>query len=418
MPPYFFVDTFSYASDGPPASAISTAVPAPKRYWRYVLCDITGAPIADLEKHVIGRSVDFNLDQPTEIHGSIYSADPLANLTYTDGFPYLTEGDRLIYAFRRDYDGNADANPPWTIRAAGTVLNIEDNGDADTAISTFTAYDPWQYLYSLPVVNVLHPTDGTYDTTYVDTALGDIVVDLLTQAHATYTFANPAATGIDIFGGTVESLPEVTVTFQRETSIGEALEQCCALGCDIVLAPVYDPTLLPGVLANLNVYAAAGVERPDAVFGWNKSGRSLLQDNRQIDGTLRANNIRFHLQAEADSSEVTVTLQNAASVARFGDYFDTQYFPAATADMITGYANETFAERSEDKRVITLGPVPERSPQPFLDYYLGDSVKVEAGRQFRATQSGYQRVTGFTVEITDDALETVRDLRVYIPAED
>ena len=48
---------------------------------------------------------------------------------------------------------------------------------------------------------------------------------------------------------------------------------------------------------------------------------------------------------------------------------------------------------------------------------MGDYVKVEASNAFRATQSGSQRVAGFTLEISDNALETVRDMRVYIPAE-
>ena len=65
---------------------------------------------------------------------------------------------------------------------------------------------------------------------------------------------------------------------------------------------------------------------------------------------------------------------------------------------------------------MVLGPTPERAPNPFIEYSpWGDSVKVFASKRFRATQSGFQRITGFTVELSDDALETIRDVRVYIP---
>jgi hypothetical protein len=329
----------------------------------------------------------------------------------------LTEGDRLLYAFRRDYDGDSGVNPPWTCRAAGIVMELTDDGGENDAQTSFVALDPWQYLYSLPMVNPDHPFDGTYDLTYVATPLDEIVVSLLTNIGF-YTTNLGGAAGIDLAAGTIEALAAVTMTFQRETSIGECLDMCCAVGCDIVLTPVYDPVGSPGILCVLNVYAQAGVDQDDAVFGWDKGPRSLTNDNRNIDGTIRQNNIRFHLQAQTDSLEITVTETNAASVARFGDYWGTQYFPAADEqDTIQGYADNTLAEVSEGKRVVSLGPMPERSPEPFLDYYLGDFVKVEASKRLRATQSGLQRVAGFTVEISDDALETVRDLRVYIPAE-
>ena len=384
--------------------------------WRYILTDMDTVPIVDLEKHARSRSIEYALNQKVTISGVVNSDSPLINGTHTDGFPLLTEGNRLLYAFRRDYDGDPVANDPWTCRAAGIVLELTDNGGENDAQTSFVALDPWQYLYSLPLVNPDHPFDGTYDVTYAATPLNDIVVNLLTNIGF-YTTNLGGAAGIDLTGGTIETLPAMTMTFQRETSIGECLDQCCAAGCDIVLTPVYDPIGSPGILCALNIYASAGAEK-NIVFGWDKGPRSLVNDNRDIDGTVRQNNIRFHLQAQTDNSEVTVTVTNAASVARFGDYWGTQYFPAAEqTDTIQGYADSVFAEVSEDKRVVSLGPMPERSPEPFVDYYLGDTVKVEASKRLRATQSGFQRIAWFTVEISDDALETVRDLRVYVPAE-
>lgn len=385
--------------------------------WRYILTDLDTVPIVDLEKHARGRSIDFSLNEKIAIRGVVSSDSPLINGTHTDGFPILTEGNRLLYAFRRDYDGLVgSSNPPWTCRAAGIVLELTDNGDEQRATTSFVALDPWQYLYSLPLVNPDHPFDGTYDVTYVATPLDEIVVDLLTNIGF-YTTNLGGAAGIDLAGGTIESLPAITMTFQRETSIGECLDMCCAAGCDIVLTPIYDPVGAPGILCALNIYAQAGSER-NIVFGWDKGPRSVRNDNRDIDGTQRQNNIRFHLQAQADNTEVTVTVTSPASIARFGDYYGTQYFPAAEQeDTIQGYADSVFAELSEEKRVVTLGPMPERSPEPFVDYYLGDSVKVEASRNFRASQSGFQRISGFTVDISDNALESVSDMRVYVPAE-
>ena len=386
------------------------------RHWRYLLADLDGTPISFYDTQARQRSIEYTLNDTTVIRGVINSDNPQANITFTDGFPYLSEGDRLLYAFRRDYDGGGSTYP-WTCRAAGIIMQVNDTGGVDNADTEFVAYDPWQYLMSLPVVNTSFPSAGTYDVPYASINLDQIVVALIQNAHDTYTFANPAKTGIDLTSGTIESLPPATIEFQRETSIGQCLQQCCELGCDIVLTPVYDP-LRPGVMCELNVYAYAGDLRPDATFAWDKGRRSVVDDSRQIDGTQRQNNVRYHLRAKADSTEGTDIATEGASVTRFGDYYGTQYFPAETSlTQLSEQVQQTLSEFSENKRTVSLGPVPERSPDPFTEWYLGDFVRVYASKKMRASQSGYQRVTGFTVEISDDALETVRDLRVYIPLE-
>jgi hypothetical protein len=81
-------------------------------------------------------------------------------------------------------------------------------------------------------------------------------------------------------------------------------------------------------------------------------------------------------------------------------------------------AAEQLRLRKSFKETLTVNPAPERSPEPFVDYYLGDRVPVYVSNRMRqALPAGvlpfaWQRIYGIPVEIDDNGVETVRELLV------
>jgi hypothetical protein len=393
--------------------------------WRFLVTDLDGRHVTTLDAHARDRSIEYELNAPTVIRGTMSSDSTEINRLDLDGFPYLAEGDRLLYCFRRDYDGDFNSDP-FVIRAAGIILQYDDAAGTEEASTTFTAFDPWEYISHLPIVNPTFPERSDLDIKYTDTQVQLIIEDILFRAFLQYNLSwSPDSAVANMFldwGQTGEYvqdwdvLPEITHTFQKGTTVAEAFRQLVDRGrVDIMFMPIYDPVNRPGYLAEVHVFDVAGAQRPEAIFAWDKPSHSLAEISRLVDGTRRANKVRWHTWLGGDAGP---TQSSALSVDRFGEYWSDQTIVSSEhTGQTSDYQNaflETFAEHA---REVTLTTIPERCPEPFLEWYLGDEVRVFASPNLRAEMSGFQRVSGFTIDISDDSVETVSNLRIYIPSE-
>lgn len=395
--------------------------------WRWLLADIDGSNITLLDRHARDRSISYRLNTPTQMMGTVSSDDPEINMIHTDGFPVLTEGDRLLYCFRRDYGGDFDAGDPWQVRAAGVILQLDDDAFAENANSRFVAYDPWQVLYRKPVINpnVSVADQGLFDTEYQTQPVNDIIIDMLENM---VDFSDPIQSGApayafldwgwsgSLYQGTIETLPPITHLFQKEQSIGEGFDNLCARGVvDIVIDPIYDPVNRPGIVGELSIYNLVGDLKPEAIFAWDKPSRSTVEISRNINGNERANNIRLHA-GQGGASEVVSTVVSTPSVVRFGEYWQTQFYVAENQEeSISEYAQQLLDQFAEHAKTVTVTVAPERCPDPFLEWFVGDLVRVFASKKFRSIQEGFQRAIAFELAIGNTALETVTNLEIYIP---
>jgi hypothetical protein len=103
---------------------------------------------------------------------------------------------------------------------------------------------------------------------------------------------------------------------------------------------------------------------------------------------------------------------DAASVTKFGQYWAQQVLPGVI-DPVGLVALQDFQLelRKDGRTTVQMSPTPERSPCPFQEYNLGDRVPVYAsGDNFRQVLSGYVRIYGFPIDISDDALERVQGM--------
>ena len=356
--------------------------------WRYFVADLAGSGITDYSKLASDRVVEVILNGPLSMTGRAPSDNPQVWIPYDgDGYddPYLDEGTRLMWGFRRE----SSTPPYYTVRAATVVQFVSDDAEQDDARTLFQGWDPWHYLFSRPACNADGSLPGEGGLQYVDTQVSTIIAQLLentivNQGHA-FVDAGVTYGGTASWNGVLETAagmavgvpPDPPYVIAQGTSVGQAWQQLTALGiCDIILNPIYDPLVRPNYLVDLSVYAQAGETRDEAIFAWNAPGRSLVGISRQQDGSQRANDVAF-FAGQGGSKGVGTPQLDAASIAKFGNYFAQQFFPAeATAAGVTSLAAQQLALRKTGRQTVTFRPAPGRSPRPGLDYGLGDRVPV------------------------------------------
>ncbi len=408
--------------------AALVAAPGPVApLWRFFVANLDGAGITDYSKLASDRMVEVVLNAPLTMAGTVPSDDPQVWTPYTDdGYddPNLAEGTRLLWGFRRE----SNTPPYYTVRAATMVQLVQDTAQQDDARTRFQGWDPWQYMMYRPVMDSGGNVPGVNGLSFTNTQASVIIAELLRNTidgeGFAYIDAGSTYSGTGFYTGTLETGAgmEIDINFAQGTSVGQAWKQITDMGvCDIVLDPIYDPANRANYLVQLNVYAQAGATRDEVIFAWNLPGRSLVGINRQEDGSQRANSTQFRAGQGGWWSDGTV-LTDGASLAKYGSYWAQQFFPQVTGknaiDVVNFLAQQQLELRANGTETITFTPAPERSPRPWQDYQLGDRVPVWASEtKFRrllgANLAGttmdtqYQRIYGWTANISDDALETI-----------
>lgn len=97
--------------------------------WRFVVTDLGGATLTILDHLASDKMVTPKLNEPLEVSGTVPSDNSEINILHTDGFPFLAEGVRQLYGFRRE----SNSSPYYTIRASTLILQVSDasgTGDA------------------------------------------------------------------------------------------------------------------------------------------------------------------------------------------------------------------------------------------------------------------------------------------------
>lgn len=396
--------------------------------WRYVVTDLDGVTTTWLDKLCMNSEVTLNHLAPSSISGQVPSDNPEINIEHTDGYPFLDEGDRLVYAFRRDcIQANSMTVEPWTVRAAGVVMNIEDNGDLDAPITTFTAWDPWQFLYARPVLNedgslpnengVLYPAETTYDEIIISQLGAMAAFGPVGGGVAAFAFTDWGQTGV-YYTGTIEPCSPIgeARVINQGTSIGQLLDDLVSSGeVEVVFEPIYDPFNRPGYTSQLSIYTRVGDYRPEAVMSWDVWPRNLTGITRVRDGRERMNDIVYNAGQGGPAADPEI---DTSSLARFGDYFRQQFFPADESLFdVQLMARHSLFLQADGLITYKLSLASERSPIAFVDYDRGDTVPVYASRRLREPIVGDElRVLSIPIKIGQDQLERIPDLIVSLEA--
>jgi hypothetical protein len=402
---------------------------AESKLWRLVVTDLWSRPITMLDRLASDRSLTQTLGAPSEFRFRVPAGDPRVNILHTDGRPYLDEGTRLLYAFRREDPGNT-ADDPWVIRFAGLIMQLEDATRTEDGQTTVVARDPWGYLFNRPCRAIdrnektgLIGADGlVYENTTPATIIREQIGLTTTVFGATPSY--PVITGdpwdVYLIDGTLDyNLPVIDYDIQQGQSVGQLMQELVGYGtCDVWIDPIYDPVTYPGILGTLNVTAKKGEYRPDALFSWDMPGRSLVEVSRLLDGARRANVIRY-FASQGGAGGINVPAgEDTNSQSTFGIYEEQKFFPDVNRPMMYAtlqrLAQQEVDFRKDGQVTLSISPAPERSPVPFQEYELGDWMPVYWSNALRQRQVLTMRLVGITLEISDDALETVRELLVVV----
>lgn len=376
--------------------------------WRFILTTLDTETVTSLERLASNRTVTFRLNQPAESRGQVPSWEPRINITDVEpglDAPHLSFDDRLMYGFRREAR-NPDV---WVVRFAGICTQLEDVAQTDNAVSNYTAFDPWQYLYHRKLWDGTG-TVGEDGLEFSGVTGNEVVATILDAA-----IAGDGPAFIEYDAGTWDTTDTIEITFQQGTSVGDALRQLVQLGgMDIVFTPVYDPVTKPGVCCSVSVFTEAGTVQDGAVFSWDV-GRSLTGISNLLDGDQLANEVLFH--NGQGGPLVSPSSEDATSQSRYGVYTAEQFFPAQRDEQpVVAMADFQLSIRNQGRRTVSINPNPLLSPKPFLDYTLGDRVPVYATTNLRQAipwgnaPTVYQRVYGIPITLGDDGVETVRQL--------
>jgi hypothetical protein len=389
--------------------------------WRFIVTTLETETVTMLDRLATNQRVLAQLDAPWTATGDVPSDNPEINIVADDGSPFLSEGNRLLYGFRREAGGD----PLWRCRFAGPIMQVGDGGEQDPAVTSYTAYNPWQYLYKRPVLN---DDDGEPDgeflpaggKTYVAETGNLIALQILYNSYFLMEDDLNGIAFIDLpveyggtgqWGGVIEETDVLPMwNIQQGKSVGEAWDDLVNSGTmDIVLDPVYDPINRPGVCADLSIFVRKGEARNGVVMAWDKPGRSLAGITRLIDGNQRANFIKF--QAGAGGFITGTPPQDAASIAAFKEYVLQQFFPDKPKQaMVEAMAEQILSLQARGLITFTASPAPERSASPLLEYEPGDTLQFMASTNFREEIETYLRVMSIPIEIDNNGVESVRNL--------
>jgi hypothetical protein len=401
--------------------------------WSWLVTDLNGHGLTLLNRLATNLQITFTLNAPAEMQCELPSDNPEINIPHTDGDPFVSVNNRLLYGFRRELV----TWPCWVCRFAGVVNILEDVASSDQPVTHLTAYDPWMWLNSIPVVD---PTTGNLlgqnGLTYTGQTLDYIAKEVLNKGLARVISppdnpSNPIF--IDQTSGHFDTCATTNVNFPQGISVGEALTQLVdGGGIDIIFTPIYDPAGRPGMTSVFNIYSLAGQVRNGAIFGWDKYPHSLIGIDDVIDGTAMATVAQFY---NGNVAVGAAPVRDAAAVAKYGEYWYQQSVPkVAGGDLyVQELALAKVYLRRKGLRTLTIDPASSedrRQPDPFTEYYLGDQVMVYGGRVVKgggvslrkrvdagtvAGSAGWtnpRRVYQIPLSLANDLTETVTQLLV------
>lgn len=323
--------------------------------WKWLLANAEGSPIAQVSNSPSRKLTARRSDRHTADVALAYEDDE-----YADLIGLLQRGDTpQLHVYRAGF-----STPRFAGELVGMAEQVGQDGESEI-VATF----------GCPFARMLGDGDssGRFTAGTVEFAGTDQGLILWSLVHAANGIADTK-----IKQGVID-LTKARDRVYESKNIGEAFLQMAAVldGPDFELAPI-DPVTNGGKLAELNVMARQGTDRAGAVFGYGTFGygASTVANVRELGREWHppTNIVRV---LNADGLEGSAT--DPDSIARFGAWEQVVSEP----DVVE---QSTLAEKALDlirptwTRVVTFTPeaAAPNCPQPWDDYWLGDTVRLYA----------------------------------------
>lgn len=356
--------------------------------WKFVLTDLQGAQLGELtDAHA--RSLVLPLSRLPTAQCTLRLDHPLAAAIMT--------ADVMLKAYR---DG--------ALRFIGPLVSAEESGQANqqTVAATFAGafWRLQKRLIGTTNAGIAYGTVGTP----LDRV--EIARRVLSDVNATYftgvsqgTFSNAGTTtvlGPVFFKPAADAIVEMAHTFNgfdfeivptEPTSVGQAFPQ----------------------IGVMNTQSLIGTAESNAIFEYGEGQANVAEYKRQVTmDTLM--NFGYAGTSGGVTTQAVLTSADLTSFAARGRYDDFVQTDLVNDSLRQALLDEHIRVRKQPRQIITFTPYRDASPQPFVDYILGDQVRA------RATVEGAQRfdvmcrVYSITFNIDDVGAETV-DLELIPP---
>lgn len=163
-----------------------------------------------------------------------------------------------------------------------------------------------------------------------------------------------------------------------------------------------------------NIYRKKRRILPGVVLGYNWGPNNLVQFNRQIDGSTLVN---YHVTSGA-SGTTAQAVADFTSQQRYGTFEQQQQLSDVhDPNVLATYSQAEIAVRRNPRQIFSVTPYPwtdeNSSPEPFVDYRVGDQVALVARKLPRLNVSTQVRIFGMEVGISAEGNENLGQLALY-----
>lgn len=205
-----------------------------------------------------------------------------------------------------------------------------------------------------------------------------------------------------IGGATAYTTQTRNYTLQQFASVGQSIQQLTEIenGCDLFI----DPTTRA-----LYVQRRRRRIKNDVVFGFQWGPNNIQQLNRQIDSSTVVN----WMLATGGGGLQGGESQDATSQGLYGPIEEVANLSdvagANATSILLAYSGAEVVVRSNPRQIFNLVPFSWTSesavPEPFVDYRVGDQVKLVAKHAARLNVNTGVRVFGMNVSIDEEGNE-------------
>lgn len=359
--------------------------------WQFVLCKADGTVQTDVSA-AAGKSIAFTRSSFHEARLTLSLEDAAAatvwSLLLNDGVPSLK-------AYR---DG--------VLRFNGYLAPFQETAE-DAATMALVFRSPFaRLLGDGPGTGRAVSTLGKFEVTALDQA--QAIDNLATAAQATAP-ANLATSVV------TSSATTRNILCENGKNYGEAIQDLCKLdGGPEFLDAARDVAGAGTEYGRLECANTVGVNRPAARFEY---GPETLANVRSVQRSVST----FVTRAYVFGAGYVGTSTNAAAYAKWGEWCAYESRPdivdQTTADnRAAALLRPLTGATGSPSQVIQFSPDPVLAPQPFVEWYLGDTVQFFARRGAMLINTPV-RVNSFTVVVDENGREAFEIPDPQIPDE-
>lgn len=360
--------------------------------WKFELADLAGRPITDITRIARKRALAYRLNGVSRCSFEVPADDPKVRNLHTDGYRYLEPGLRLVHGRRYEYLPSL-GKYGFKLRYRGVVWQVQDTGTENDAGSAVTCAD------LLVRLGARYTAKRREFTAAAGTTIGKTLVD---EANA--------VTPTGIVTGTTEASPTRSIVYayrQVFDAIGELSTSFDGFDLDLVLNDDA-ATLSSSNLATLNFLARKGSTKPDATFSWGGPGHNVNRVERLLNMDKLANVVTLLGATNTGGDQILSSRSDASSIGAYGRYEALEAFSEITTQTyLDALSSDLLALAANRRELVQFVPTPGRSPAPFDDFDLGDTVPVFIGDRLRGGLAGYQRVYGYDLVLDEQGRELV-----------